>query len=157
MKDSTKLALALAGLGAVAFVLYRSGKALPQALSSLGNSINPTNPNNVFASGVNAIGAAATGDPAWSLGGTAYRIFGSGDDKVAAMLRGGGSPPSASAKYARPPVTSSGGGVSDSGDPYNDGTAYAQFQTENYSNEGRVYALPIEPGLTAAEAMGFAI
>lgn len=159
MKASTKLVIGLAGLGVVAFVLYKTGKgvanAVPKALGAAGSAINPLNPENIFASGVNAVGAALSGSPGFSLGSWIYDVTHPGES---ALITG---PSASSAKYAKPPLTSSGSVASPygpSGDPYNDGAQYQAWEEEqNYSNEGRSSVQPIEyfPGLTAAEAMGF--
>ncbi len=63
--------LLLAGLAAIALGLYAYRKG-PEALAAAGNAINPLNPENVFASGVNNVGAGLTGNKDWSLGGAFF-------------------------------------------------------------------------------------
>ena len=58
--------LALAALGAVAFVIYEIHKNA--AL------FNPTSDKNLAYTGVNNVGSSITGDPNWSLGGWVYDI-----------------------------------------------------------------------------------
>lgn len=83
MKVSAEFAIAAAGLGVLAFVLYRSSSAVSGAVSSavgavsstVGSvvaAINPANPDNVVASGVNAAGQMASGDSSWTVGGAAF-------------------------------------------------------------------------------------
>jgi hypothetical protein len=83
MRIGTELAVAGVGVGLAAFLVWRSGKAVGGAVSSAVGSVvstagdvlhavNPTNPDNVFAGGVNAGGQAATGDRYWTLGGWIY-------------------------------------------------------------------------------------
>lgn len=73
-----------AAYGAVAVVaavlLYVVGKKLagaaPGAVAAVGQAVNPVNPDNVFASGVNAVGGAVSGRGAeWSLGSWVYDVF----------------------------------------------------------------------------------
>lgn len=83
MKVSVEFAAAAVGLGALAFVAWRASSAVGSAVGSavqavattagdLVHAVNPVNPDNVFAGGVNAAGRAATGDPYWTLGGWFY-------------------------------------------------------------------------------------
>lgn len=57
--------VAAAALGL--YVAVKSGAAATVTRAGL-DAINPGNRDNVFASAVNGIGAAQTGDPAWNLG-----------------------------------------------------------------------------------------
>ena len=73
------LGLGLLGLAAVYFV----GKKAIGAAGTVANSVNPLNQNNVFATGVNAVGGALVTDPAgagknadgsWTFGGFLYDL-----------------------------------------------------------------------------------
>ncbi|WP_430414467.1 hypothetical protein [Marinobacter adhaerens] len=39
------------------------------------NAVNPVNPDNIFAGGVNNVGKAISMDEGWSLGGWLYKTF----------------------------------------------------------------------------------
>lgn len=76
MKLGATGVLALAGLGVaglVAWRVYRAGGQVAEAAAELAQrDLNPASPDNVVNRGVSAIGAAISGDPAWSLGGQLY-------------------------------------------------------------------------------------
>lgn len=59
------------GVAAVVTALFLSYKA-GEAAKDLGNAINPTNPDNIFYTGVNAVGESITGDEHWTLGAAIY-------------------------------------------------------------------------------------
>lgn len=70
---------AMVGVAAVvaAVLLYVVGKkiagAVPGAVGAVGSAINPTNPDNIFAGSVNAVGGAVSGaGQDWTLGGWLY-------------------------------------------------------------------------------------
>jgi hypothetical protein len=63
--NPTMLILAAVGAGIAHYLVTRGTAA---AL----NAITPTNRNNIFASGVNAVGESLTGDGNWSLGSAWY-------------------------------------------------------------------------------------
>lgn len=54
-------------------VWYAKNQAI-KAAAVVGDAINPVNDNNIFASGVNAVGAKLSGNQHWSLGGWIYKI-----------------------------------------------------------------------------------
>lgn len=74
MKPSTQLVIIAAGLGGLAFVLYRGGARVVQAAGDAANAINPLNDQNVFASSVDKVGAKLSGDSSWSLGTWIYDV-----------------------------------------------------------------------------------
>lgn len=59
----------VAVLAVVGVVLLYKAK---QAATSAVQAVNPLNNNNIFATGVNDVGAAVSGDPYWTLGGAVY-------------------------------------------------------------------------------------
>lgn len=61
-----KLILIGAGLGLV--VVIAAGWAARHAAGALGAAVNPLDRENIFYSGANALGAAVSGDPEFSLG-----------------------------------------------------------------------------------------
>ncbi len=61
---------AIAGAAAAAVLARKAQAAASEALEA----IAPTNPDNVFYGGVNALGRALSGDPAWTLGGWLYDV-----------------------------------------------------------------------------------
>ncbi|MBU2871968.1 hypothetical protein [Colwellia sp. E2M01] len=71
---------AMVGVGVLAlgvvgyFATQKAAQAATQAAGVVGNSINPLNNDNIFASGVNAVGAKLSGSSNWSLGGWIYDI-----------------------------------------------------------------------------------
>lgn len=75
MNDLTKIVtsntgavIAIAVIGAAA-LYYTSKKAV-----DVGQAINPVNDDNIFASGVDAVGAKLSGNENWTLGGWIYDI-----------------------------------------------------------------------------------
>jgi hypothetical protein len=64
----------VAGLGVLAIVLYKAVPKLADAAAGAANAVNPLNHDNVFAGGVNNVGAAVSGDPGWTLGGWVYDV-----------------------------------------------------------------------------------
>lgn len=89
--------LALAGVTVAGLVLWRVGKAAPQAIKDAANAVNPLNPDNVFAGGVNAVGGAIVTDPAgpgknadggWSLGAWLYDVTSGDNARINEMLKG---------------------------------------------------------------------
>ena len=90
MKVPANLAIVAAGAGMMAFVAWRSSKAIGDTLGSIGttagkaldsavatagtavHAVNPLNPDNVFAGAVNKVGQAGSGDKYWTLGGWFY-------------------------------------------------------------------------------------
>ena len=54
-------------------VWYAKNQAI-KAAGVVGDAINPVNDNNIFASGVNAVGAKISGNKHWSLGSWIYDI-----------------------------------------------------------------------------------
>ena len=54
--------------GVAAVGLYLAWRKLP----ALGDAVNPTNPENVFYTGVNGVGESVTGQTGWTLGGQIY-------------------------------------------------------------------------------------
>lgn len=75
----------IATVAAVAgvYLATRAARAAADAAGVVGNAINPVNPNNVFYSGVNAVGGAIVQDPAgpgknadgsWTLGGWLFDV-----------------------------------------------------------------------------------
>ena len=73
--DAAKWA-AVAAVAAVALYFIGRGVAgaLPGAAATVGNAINPVNPDNIFAGGVNAVGGALSGSSDWSLGSWLYDV-----------------------------------------------------------------------------------
>lgn len=64
------MVIAIGAIGAVA--LYVADKKISAGASAVGSAIDPTNNDNIFASGVNNVGAILTGDERFSLGGWIY-------------------------------------------------------------------------------------
>lgn len=61
---------AITGAAAAAVLARKASEAASSALEA----VSPTNPDNVFYGGVNALGRALSGDPAWTLGGWLYDV-----------------------------------------------------------------------------------
>lgn len=72
LNSNVGLALVVTVIGA-GFVYYSANKA-KQAVNDVGQAFNPVNQDNIFASGVNAVGAKISGNGHWSLGGWIYDI-----------------------------------------------------------------------------------
>jgi hypothetical protein len=66
----------LIGVGAVAIIaLYYLGKReVTAAVGTVADAINPVNDNNIFSSGVDAVGAKLSGDENWTLGGWIFDV-----------------------------------------------------------------------------------
>lgn len=72
----------LAAVGAVA--IYFGEKKAREAAAAVGNAVSPTNPNNIFSSGVDSVGASLTGNENFSLGGWIYdKINGTTEQQLA--------------------------------------------------------------------------
>jgi len=74
----------VAGLAIGAGVVVWKGK---KALSDAGQAVNPVNPDNIFARGVNRIVQAVTGDPDQTLGGQIFDWVNGTRSATAADLR----------------------------------------------------------------------
>ena len=61
------------GVAVAGYLIWSKG------LPSLGSAVNPTNPENVFYEGTNAVGEALTGDGDFSLGVWLYDKFNATD------------------------------------------------------------------------------
>ena len=92
LEISAGAVLAVAGVALAGFIAWRAVKAARQVASAASQAageaaqaVNPLNPENVFYGGANAAGAAASGDPDWTLGGWLYEIF--NEDPMAIMQR----------------------------------------------------------------------
>ena len=73
--NTTVLILAAAGVG---LALYLGRKAAAEAVEvaeSAVEAITPTNPENIFYSGVSSVGEAITGDENWTLGSAIYDML----------------------------------------------------------------------------------
>jgi hypothetical protein len=66
----TKQILLIAGLGAVA--IWYAQKKTREAVSATLDAVNPVNDENIFYSGVNAVGEKLTGDERFNLGSWLY-------------------------------------------------------------------------------------
>jgi hypothetical protein len=65
-------------------------------------TLNPASDKNIVNSGVTALGQAATGDPAWTLGGWFASVTGADRDaEIAAMLKGTTAPYDETERLAR--------------------------------------------------------
>jgi hypothetical protein len=58
----------------VAALSYVATKKAKETIGDVGEAISPLNNNNIFANGVNAVGAKLSGNDNWSLGGWIYDI-----------------------------------------------------------------------------------
>ncbi|WP_286269520.1 hypothetical protein [Thalassotalea hakodatensis] len=82
------MVLAVAAVGGV--VLYYGEKKARAAAAAVGDAVNPINDDNVFASGVDAVGAKVTGNSNFKLGGWIYeQIHGSSLDQINNAQTGG--------------------------------------------------------------------
>lgn len=77
--------LAVVAIAAVYFLGKKLLSAGAQAAGAVGNAVNPVNPNNIFYSGVNAVGASTSGDSSWTLGGWIYDLVHGAYDPNAAV------------------------------------------------------------------------
>lgn len=69
----------LAGAAVAGVVLYQLAK---RGAAAVGQAVNPTSRDNVAYSGVNAVGAAVSGDDSFSLGAWLYNVTHSEDEKL---------------------------------------------------------------------------
>ena len=77
-------AIAIAGLG----VAYLAEKKARKVASDVGNAINPINNDNVFASGVDAVGAKLTGKSNFKLGIWIHdKIHGTPEEQLAELAK----------------------------------------------------------------------
>lgn len=88
----------ISALGAGARSLKEFGAALRDAAGNAVNAVNPANPDNVFSRGANAVVSTVTGDPASTVGNTAFDLLNPG--RRAAERRALGLDP----ERPRPPV-----------------------------------------------------
>ena len=65
----------IVGLFVLRFFAKEAGEAAGDAATAVGQAINPVNPENIFARGVNAIGATISGDESFSLGSFLFDVF----------------------------------------------------------------------------------
>lgn len=73
MNDDAKLLIVGFGVGAAVLIgVYIAGKKAADTAKDALNAVNPFNHDNVFATGVNKIGATITGDTNFTLGGAIY-------------------------------------------------------------------------------------
>jgi hypothetical protein len=64
-------------------VLYYGARKAADAVETTVNGISPTNPDNIFASGVDSVGSVLTGNDNFKLGGWIYeKIHGSSIDLI---------------------------------------------------------------------------
>lgn len=92
--------LALAGLGVAALLAWKGPKLAAAAWNGVkgaADAVNPLNHDNVFAGGVNAVGAAIVTEPdgagknadgSWSLGGWLRDVTSNDDERIRDMLKG---------------------------------------------------------------------
>lgn len=66
------VAIALIGVGATLYFVF--GGRLKRGLQAAGEAVNPTSDKNLAYRGVNAVGAAVTGDDSFSLGSWFYDL-----------------------------------------------------------------------------------
>lgn len=66
------MVLAIGAVGAIG--VYYTQKKLAETASGVGQAINPINQDNIFYSGVNAMGKKITGSQSWTLGGAIYEV-----------------------------------------------------------------------------------
>lgn len=64
--SNTGAVLAIGVVGAIA--IYHAQKKAIETVAAAGQAILPTNPDNIFASGVDAVGASLTGNDDFRLG-----------------------------------------------------------------------------------------
>lgn len=65
------IALGIVGVVALMWIGNRAAKAAV----AVGQAVNPVNQDNIFYSGVSAVGEKITGDKHWTLGGQIYEWF----------------------------------------------------------------------------------
>ena len=74
LRPDTVAAITVAGI-VVYVLLKREAKA---AAETIGQAVNPTDPENIFYSGVSSVGRAVTGDDNWTLGAWIYDVMNNG-------------------------------------------------------------------------------
>lgn len=62
------------GVAGVLGLMYLSKKT-SEVATEVGHAVNPINQDNIFYSGVNAVGGHISGDPSWTLGGQIHEWF----------------------------------------------------------------------------------
>lgn len=62
-------------LGVAGLALWYAKTKAVEAAQDVAQAIDPTDPDNIFNSGVNKIGASLSGDPGFSLGSWVYDVF----------------------------------------------------------------------------------
>lgn len=72
---NTKAGAVFVGVVAVSTLAYFTAKKATETVGEVGQAINPLNNDNVFASGVNAVGESITGQKHWTLGGWLYEVI----------------------------------------------------------------------------------
>ncbi|MGV2873498.1 hypothetical protein [Colwellia sp. E150_009] len=72
LDTKTGMVLAIGAVGAVAIYLFN--ESISNTINNAGQSINPTNQDNIFNQGVLAVGRNITGNEHWTLGGWIYDI-----------------------------------------------------------------------------------
>jgi len=81
-KSNTGTVLAIGLMGAIA--IYYAQKQAKEALSSVGDAVNPVNPDNIFNQGANSVVEVLTGDENQTLGGWLYDIINGTPEEQAA-------------------------------------------------------------------------
>lgn len=71
---NTKAGAVAVGLVVLGGFAYLGAKKTRETAGEVGEAINPLNNDNVFASGVDAVGARLSGEANWSLGGWIYDV-----------------------------------------------------------------------------------
>jgi len=71
----TKASAALVMGAVVIGAIYLFKKDISNGVAAAGDAITPTNPDNIFASGVDAVGEVLTGDDNFTLGGWIYDVM----------------------------------------------------------------------------------
>lgn len=83
-KLEENLILVGVGVGLVALVVvFFAGKKILSVAGDAATAVNPLNHDNVFATGLNKIGASVTGDTSFTLGGAIYDLTHSDPTKPA--------------------------------------------------------------------------
>jgi hypothetical protein len=72
-KSNTGTVVAIGLMGAIA--IYYAKKQAGEALSSVGDAVNPVSQDNIFNRGVNNVVGVLTGDENQTLGGLLYDLF----------------------------------------------------------------------------------
>ena len=69
---NTKAGAVAVGIAGIALIGYYVQRQAAAALPEIGEAVNPVNDDNIFATGVNAIGAKLSGNEHWKLGSWIY-------------------------------------------------------------------------------------